>query len=281
MPLTEKSAGRGKASKRTRAYSTRSSSSRESSKTIRNDGRRLMQLLKANKLMAVGKFEDFNQRDMNNAKNPNGWYAPMPGNPTPFEFKAYIRSAARSKRVVTIDLRNPASTFTTRAQQDDILRFIATQIPKSRWICVNMGEYSMASDGAYNELLRAIKQSSVGYLFLDDTRIKKDSTLKEEFLQAIQHNRKTNEVLHLLLTHPDTRAVLDKGCKAWRNPSALRRTIEWATTHQQSTDGYGHCRNRCIAPRCNGLNAKGQRCCICTRDRSGFCRFHRPRLNHN
>lgn len=265
--------------KSSRTHATRSRSrTNDQSEHIRD--RELLQLLKRNKLMAVGDFR-FNKSDKYSDRNPNGWYRPMPASPTPFEFQAYIRAAAQSKRVISIDLHKPPTSFLTPALQDEILRFIATQIPKSRWICVNLGEYSLASDDAYQDLLQAVKQSSVGFLFLDDRRIKRDSPLKNEFLKALQHNRNTNRLLHLQLAHPDAWAVLDKGCKAWRNPNhiKMRTTRERAKAYQQSAEGHGHCRNRCIAPRCKGVNASGHRCCLCTRDESGFCRFHRPLLN--
>lgn len=240
--------------------------------------RDLLVLLKRHKLLALGNPGSYLRRDLYSGNNPAGWYRPMPGRPTAQEYRTYIRAAARSNRIVTVILNNPTGLFRGQQQQDEILRFIAEQIPHSRWVCVNLGEYAAASDEAYRVLLAAIKRSAVGYLFLDDTRITRGSRLKREFLDAIQHNRDTNRVLHMQLAHPDTRAVLSKGCKAWKNPSTMPRTIQRADSYRDAAEGHGHCRNRCVAPRCRGMNARGQRCCLCTRDLSGYCRHHRPRL---
>lgn len=228
--------------------------------------------LRRHKLLALGNFGQFSKKERYNYERDVGWYESVPSFRTRQDFQNLVQVASRSRNLVSVDLHNPRNLFRTPAQQSEALAGIASALRRSRWICVNLGEYELASDDAYAQLLESIKASNVGYLYLDDRRVR--GTLKRQFLNALQHNRNEKVVYKLQVARPDVSYVLHKGCKAWKNPAAMPLSMQRAQSYVETDESQKHCKRGCRASRCKGVSSRGKRCCLCTKNPSGFCRFH-------
>lgn len=226
--------------------------------------------LRGNRVIALG---DFGYRADDRR---GGLWRPVPSGLTLAQTEQLLGAAARSRRVAVVDahLRSDVRGGTTPEQQTRYVRRIAALLPRSAWVCLNLGEVDAASHEAYDELLAAVADSSVGHLWLHDPYTSARRGIKRRFQDAIQANR-AKPVYRLQVARDDTWRLLQRGCKAWQNPAAAAVSLRRARSFAESAASQGHCKARCRAARCRGFSRKDRRCCLCTRDPSGYCRFHK------
>jgi len=181
-----------------------------------------------------------------------------------------LRSAAfSSKRLRIASLRG---TMVGRHLHTATLRHIARELPKSRVVCLNVGEYTDASQESYEELVRALSHSYVGNLYWHDPDPMAHTELKQQAMQALRGNR-VKAFYRAQLLSDVVWHFLKQGCKAWYDAQDSTRDVsmqKWSSI--QPTE---RCIRRCKSARCRAVNLQLERCCRCTYDASGYCASHR------
>lgn len=175
-------------------------------------------------------------------------------------------TASRDLRVASIR----GSMLANEADQTALLAYVADKLPGSRIVCLNVGEFYLAREAAYERLVDRLPLTYVGNLYWHDPSPVR-AELKARAQEALRGNRKKDFYRAQLLSEP-VWEVLRHGCKAWWNPQETTRgNLEelWARTEPTE-----RCTRRCVLRRCKGLNRRDERCCLCTRHESGYCWRH-------
>ena len=189
---------------------------------------------------------------------------------TQAEAEAILRAACRSRRLRVMSFRG---TLVDRRLHTHVLTFLAQHLPESHVVCLNVGEFTDASLDAYRALVRALPHSFVGNMYWHDPDPTKGTQLKTMARDALRDNRKKDFYRAQLNDDALWDAVLRFGCKAWWDATTETRDVSkrlWA-------DGAPtpRCKSRCHLKRCKAVNKRDQRCCLCTRDPTGYCHHHK------
>jgi len=196
------------------------------------------------------------------------------------EAKALVRATLLSHRVRVAQLRG---TMVSSRNQNELLAYVASLLPQSRVLCLNVGEYPQASLASYKLLSDALPLSFVGNLYWDSPG--PAEMLKDTAKARLRANRK-KDFYRIESVRPEVWRFVRVGCHAWWNvqPSrtladgtrvlGVREATEQLKKDRQPT---GRCRVRCRQQRCIGLNAKNQRCCLCTNHASLYCWRHQQK----
>ena len=197
------------------------------------------------------------------------------------EATAIVQAAMRSTRLRLEKLRG-TMVGSNPDRQTNLLRVIASELPRSNLLCLNIGEFGYASHDAYVELVDALRRSSVGHLYWDTGRgASPADDLIEEAKQILRDNCKS-DFYKIEAVRDEVYQYLSHGCHAWWNMQPDRqingRTVRGVRTTSlemlDKTHPTERCRVACKLARCHGINKKRLRCCLCTRHPSRYCRFH-------
>lgn len=195
----------------------------------------------------------------------------VPNGITLDEAKAIVDAACASRRLRIASIRG---TCVSHRHHTALLEHIARSLSRSRIICLNVGEFTEADESAYRALVDTLPDTYVGNLYWQDPDPMEGSGLKNRARDAIRKNR-TKPFYRAQLLRNDVWSFLKFGCKAWFNPQESTRRISqelWADTAPTA-----RCKKGCRLSRCNAVNARDERCCLCTRHVSGYCHHHRTR----
>jgi hypothetical protein len=182
------------------------------------------------------------------------------------EAQAIVRAAMRSSRLRLAMLRG---TLVRPADQTALLKTIASELPRSNILCLNIGEFDAASREAYEGIVNALQLSSVGHLYWD-RRGPFAYSLIAQAKGILQENRKTD-----FYKIEAVRAEVYKFMRVIINDKQMRGVNTIATAMLNDTSPTERCRVRCQLSRCHGINQKRLRCCLCTRSNDHYCHHHR------
>jgi len=239
-----------------------------------------MQQLEDHDLVALGRYGSWRKRDMLKLS------AEMPVFRSLDDARLVLTQAMLCPRLAVLILRGSVTLDKIpRAQHNLILEHIANLLPRSHVVCLNLGEFVNIPQPVAKKLLSGLKHSFVGNLFLEwDTQPQWKAAAKE-ILKA--NKRKWG--YRMQLADEDAWKLLEKGCNAWLQPTAMGRQYALAysdgglaargkqnyTGSSAPDDGTRQCKRACKSKRCRGLSKRRLRCCLCTRDESGRCHHHR------
>ena len=182
------------------------------------------------------------------------------------EARSIVRAAMRSSRLRLAMLRG---TLVRPADQTALLKTIASELPRSNILCLNIGEFDAASREAYEGIVNALQLSSVGHLYWD-RRGPFAYSLIAQAKGILQENRKTD-----FYKIEAVRAEVYKFMRVIINDKQMRGVNTIATAMLNDTSPTERCRVRCQLSRCHGINQKRLRCCLCTRSNDHYCHHHR------
>ena len=185
------------------------------------------------------------------------------------EVRALISAAFSSKRLRIASLRG---SMVSARLHTATLQHIARELPGSRVVCLNVGEFTDASQESYEQLVSALPHSYVGNLYWHDPDPMAHTELKRHAMQALRGNR-VKPFYRAQLLSDTVWHFLKHGCKAWYD--AQDSTRDAARRKWDSTQPTDRCVRRCKSARCKAVNLRMERCCLCTRDASGYCATHR------
>jgi len=196
----------------------------------------------------------------------------VPSGLTLDEALAVVDAALSTPSLRTAAIRGTCLARSSPSAQSALLLRVAERLPGSRVLCLNVGEMGEASHEAYAALVDALPRSFVGNLYWHDPDPMSGTGLKEKAKEALRQNRRKAFYRSSLLDD-ETWRFLKHGCKAWYNPKESSRDVARAALERG--EGAERCRVKCQKRRCLGVNRRQERCCLCTRHESGYCRHHR------
>lgn len=228
----------------------------------------LIQRLKANELVALGSHGSW---------PANAPSAQVPRNKGLDACEAIVRAAFKSKRLAIAVL---TGTLVRGRDHSQLLTTIAANLPGSRVVCLNLGEFSDADDAAYAALEAALPRTFVGNLYIKDP-VNAAERARKRRIKDILNANKRKAGYRQQIARDDAWRLLKHGCNAWFNPKAATRdaAVQWAQERKPE-----HCKRGCSSDniarpgpgqRCRGISGTGRRCCLCTRHPSLYCHHHR------
>lgn len=188
------------------------------------------------------------------------------------EALAVVDAALSTPSLRMASIRGTCLAHSSPSAQSALLRRVAERLPGSRILCLNVGEMGEASREAYTALVDALPRSFVGNLYWHDPDPMSGTGLKEKAQAALRQNRK-KAFYRASLLDDETWRFLKPGCKAWWKAKESARDVARAAFERG--EGAERCRVNCQKTRCMGVNKRQERCCLCTRHESGYCRHHR------
>lgn len=193
----------------------------------------------------------------------------VPNGITLDEAKAIVDAACASRRLRIASIRG---TCVAHRYHTALFTHIALSLAGSRIICLNVGEFTEASESAYRALVDTLPETYVDNLYWQHPDPMAGSGLKESAQDALRRNR-TKPFYRAQLLRDEVWSFLKFGCKAWFNPKESTRRVSqelWSETAPTA-----RCKQACRLSRCKGVNRHDNRCCLCTRHMSGYCYHHR------
>lgn len=230
----------------------------------------LISKLRRNELVALGSHGSYPRRAANLASS-------LPRGKGIDACKAVVRAAFSSKRLAVAMI---SGTAVPAKDHTELLNAVAHNLPKSRVVCLNLGEFTHADEESYAALESAIARSFVGNLYIQDPVTASDRARKTRLKQYLNVNKR-KPGYRQQIARDDAWQFLKFGCNAWFNPKPATRSaaLNWAQDGRPE-----HCKKGCSAQnaqrpgkgqRCRGISANGRRCCLCTRHASKYCHHHR------
>ena len=183
----------------------------------------------------------------------------------------------RSSRLRLAILRG---TLVRDVDETALLNTIASELPRSNILCLNIGEFGAASREAYEGIVTALRLSSVGHLYWNSPG--PASGLIAQAKGILQENRKS-DFYKIEAVRAEVYKFMKHGCHAWWDMQPDRKvdgvqkrgvhTIATAMLNDKSPTK--RCKVRCQLSRCHGINKNRLRCCLCTRSNDHYCHHHR------
>jgi hypothetical protein len=229
----------------------------------------LITRLRADKIIALGSHIDYPAAYRDRV-------AAFPRLCTITQYEQIIEAAFKSKRVAIAIV---TGSLVAEQYQARLLAKVTACLPKSRVVCLNVGEIRNVSTARLNALEAAVASSYVGNMYLADP-INPAERARKNRLKEMLHTNKRKEGYRSQLARDDAWQLLRVGCQAWFNPTEQARAAAgvWA-----NNDWPQRCKRGCAShnpknpgpgQRCRGISSLGKRCCLCTRHVSKYCHHH-------
>jgi len=171
---------------------------------LRPSRQRLVDALRADEIVALGDEPGW----------PSRRKAAIPHDSTMPELRAIVDAACASSRVQLAKLRG---TLTSARNHTALLLHIASRLPESRLLCLNLGEFDRASDSAYEAVVSALGRTLIGHLYWRDPVTAEQRDQKRRAQEILRRNR-AKPAYRALILEPVVRSFMRHGCHAWWDP---------------------------------------------------------------
>lgn len=181
-------------------------SSRSSTSALRPSVTRLLDKLRKGDVIGLGSLP----------KWPAEGKESVPHGCTVYEAECIVRAALSPRGALLIHLGGTMLDSQSPAAQTTMLHTIANALPNSRALCLNIGEWNLASHESYRHLVQALRRSNVGHLYWDRPGPAND--LIKTATMILQRNRRRYRYVSYS-RDPRVARFMRVGCHAWWNPS--------------------------------------------------------------
>lgn len=192
-------------------------------------------------------------------------------------------AACRSRRLAILIMKGTiwsGGGASVESKRRRIVAHLLRRLPASNVVCLNLGEFPDVDAAG---LERVLPSTFVGNLYYTDPVTGSQRAVKKRIKAILRANRR-KWGYRQQLARDDAWALLRGNCLAWFGPSAKghEAAVKYAGQGLAARSPWGvrsaptRCRVGCRRRRCAGVSSSTRRrCCLCTRDASGYCRHHR------